>query len=74
MLWLWVGFWVEIRLWVVFDLGMAMGQGEAGAKDGVFAPVLHGFVLPHLGPASHDGENFLASSSPLRAPPHPVKL
>ena len=49
---------------------MAIGQGGASPKDG---------VLPYPRPASHDGENFLTPSTPLRAPrsptpPHPVKF
>ena len=55
-----------------FWVGMAMGRGGAGPKDGVFTPALHGFFLPHPRPATHDGENFLPH--PREAPPHPVKL
>ena len=42
---------------------MAMGRGETGPKDGVFAPALQDFVLPHPHPLG-----------PCEAPPHPVKL
>ena len=46
--------------------------GGASPKDGVFAPTPHGFVLPHPCPAPHDGENFLAPSSPFGAPHSPA--
>ena len=51
--------------------------GGTGPKDEIFAPVPHGFFLPHPRPASHDGENFLPYPYPLRsreAPPYIVKL
>ena len=49
-------------------VGMAMGRGGAGPKDGIFAPAPHGFLLPHPRSAPHDGENFLPHPRPLR--PH----
>ena len=49
-------------------IGMAMGRGGAGSKDGVFVPASHGFVLSHPRPALHDGECFLTPSPPLGAP------
>ena len=41
--------------WLPAQIGMVMGQGGVGLKDGVFAP------------ASHDEENLLALSSSLGA-------
>ena len=38
---------------------MAMGRGEAGPKDGVFALVPEDFVLLHPRPVPHDMENLL---------------
>ena len=58
-------------------LGMTMGRGRAGPKDGIFAPIPHGLFLPHPRPAPHDRENFLPHPRPLRpykALPYLVKL
>jgi len=51
---------------------MAMGKGRAERWDLHLAS--HGFVLPHLRLAPYKGENFLASSSSLRASTRPVKF
>ena len=71
--------WVQIfyptlptTLYITDDNG-----GEAGPKDGVFAFASQDFVLPHLRPALHDGENFVVPSLPLgpcESLPHLVKL
>ena len=56
---------------------MAMGQGGAGLKDGVFALVPQDFVLLHPRPLSHDTENFLPHLRPLgpcEVPSYFVKL
>ena len=60
-------------------LGMAMGRGGAGLKDGVFVPAPHGFILPHPRPVPPrmTGNTFsphLRPLGPREAPPHPVKL
>ena len=54
------------------EKGMAIGQGGADPKDGVFAPTLHGFVLPCFCRALYDGENFLTPFPPLGASQNPV--
>ena len=51
--------------------------GEAGLKDEVFAPALHGFVLFHSRPTPHNRKNFPAPSPPLgprKSSSYPVKL
>lgn len=58
-------------------LRMAVGRGGAGLKDEVFVPVPYGYVLPHLRPTSHDGENFHTHPRPLglhEASPHLIKI
>ena len=51
------------------------GNGRrADSKDGVFSPILHGFVLPHCRPAQHDGKKFLTPSQPLGTLQNPVPL
>ena len=32
------------------ELGMAMGRGKVGPKDGVFGPTSYGFVLSYICP------------------------
>ena len=62
------------KLLDAFWVGMAMGRGGTGSKDGVFVPVLHGFVLPL---ARMTGKTFSPHLHPLRpceAPPYPIKL
>ena len=51
---------------------MAIGQGGAGPKDGIFAPAPHGFVFIHPRPAPHNGENFLTPPPPFGAPRSPA--
>ena len=55
---------------------MAMGQGGAGLKDGVFA-LPQDFVLLHSRSVPHDTENFLPYLRPLgpcEVPSHFVKF
>ena len=42
---------------------MAMGRGRVGLKDGVFIPVLHGFIL-----------SYPRSLGPREVPSHCIKL
>ena len=65
--------------WWWWWLGMAMGRGGAGPKDGVFAPAPHGFILLHPRTTPHDKKNFLALSlllgaSQILAPPRKTLL
>ena len=62
------------RLWTRTNggLGMAMGRGGTGSKDGVFVLAPHDFVLPHPRLTPHDGENFPTPSLPLGAPRNPT--
>ena len=53
-----------INVWGIRD-GNGVGWGEV--KDGVFVPVLYGFVLYYSHLVPHDGKNFLTPSLPLRA-------
>ena len=60
----------------VYKDGNGAGRGETGPKDGVFAPALQDFVLPHSRPTLHDGKNFLAPFLLFRAHealPYPIK-
>ena len=51
-------------------LGMAMGWGVGWGvvEDGVFIPVLYGFVLSYSHPVLHDGKNFLTSFPSIGTP------
>ena len=49
------------------EIGMAMGRGGVGPKDGVFVSISHDFVLLHPHLVLHDGENFFISFLPLGA-------
>ena len=62
------------KLLDAFWVGMAMGRGGTGSKDGVFVLVPHGFVLPL---ARMMGKTFSPHPYPLKpceALPHPIKL
>ena len=54
-----------INVWGIRD-GNGVGWGEV--KDGVFVPVLYGFVLSYSHPVLHDGKNFLTSFPSIGTP------
>ena len=63
---------ISVRISHHILVGIAMGWGGVGPKDGVFVPALYSFVLSHYRLAPHDGENFLTPSPPLGALRSPV--